>query len=79
VGGGSFAEQPVGGYEVAVAGPTEGDAQLLHDVLRREPPHVLTRIGDGKVRIDVRTPAPEEFETITGRVVDVWRRREDRP
>jgi L-seryl-tRNA(Ser) seleniumtransferase len=79
VGGGSFAEQPLPGIEVAVAGPVAQDAERLHHALRRDPPHVLTRIGGGAVRVDVRTPSEEELVQIGTRIHEIWRGWEATP
>jgi L-seryl-tRNA(Ser) seleniumtransferase len=68
VGGGSFAELALPGFEVAIAGPTPRDAQRLHERLRQGEPAILARVAKDAVRLDVRTLAPSEIDLVGDRV-----------
>jgi len=71
IGGGSHAEQPVRSVGLRLRGPKEQSAERLHGDLRRGEPAVLTRIGRGVLRIDLRTPREEDLPILAERIVQL--------
>jgi L-seryl-tRNA(Ser) seleniumtransferase len=65
VGGGAFPEAPLETWLVTIAPPS---VDRLLDQLRAHQPPVIARALDGKVALDVRTLADEEFETVADAV-----------
>lgn len=69
VGGGSFAQRPVGSIQLHIEGPHEDSAEQLHARLRRGRPAVLTSIAQGVIRIDFRTLRESDLTPLADRII----------
>ncbi len=69
VGGGSFAQRPVGSIQLQIEGPQVDSAERLHARLRRGRPAVLTSIAQGVIRIDFRTLRESDLTPLADRII----------
>lgn len=76
IGGGSFAEHPVGSVQVKIEGPRARSAEQLHASLRRGHPAVLTSIVQGVIRIDLRTLRENDLTILADRIIHLSREGE---
>jgi L-seryl-tRNA(Ser) seleniumtransferase len=71
VGGGSAPGSAIPTALVALTHASESASQLERR-LREQSPPVIARIENGRVVLDLRTVAPEDDATLTGRLARIW-------
>lgn len=72
VGGGSFAEHPLPGWEVRLQASSDEEAEALHRELRRGEPAVLARVRGPAIGLDMRTVFEEDGPELCRRVGEAW-------